>query len=316
MVRVAEVRGEDVGDATSLGRGVLRRATPADARTAADKSSKRRVFASQDAGRRASDASAASRRNDAIVGGPRRASSESKGFDSESFESEGFDSESFDEWFDEWFDEATRLAGAPSPPPLTPPPLTPPLTAPTRSARSAAERAADARAASALSASSAAPTSRPPEPDPYPCDPRPDGSPEPPRDSAGVAGAEFPAPSRVRVVRIAAGRRPPAAVAARCSAATPRRRRRIASIVKPSRRSRIPRAMSRLVLASTRRINGSALSGHRDWYAEKSARAPLEHPAIRRRPWRSSRPRRWRRRFRAPPRVSHSRITRRSHPVA
>ena len=72
--------------------------------------------------------------------------------------------------------------------------------------------------------------------------------------------------------------------------------------------------MSRLVLASTRRINGSALSGHRDWYAEKSARALLEHPAIRRdhgdhrylgvagNPF--------------PAEGIHSRITRRSHPVA
>ena len=73
--------------------------------------------------------------------------------------------------------------------------------------------------------------------------------------------------------------------------------------------------MSRLVFASTRRINGSALSGHRDWYAEKSARAPARTSgdpsatmaiiATSTASW-----------FRAPPRVSHSRITRRSHPVA
>ena len=295
-------------------------------RMATDKSSKRRVFASHDDGRRGSDASAASRRNEAIVGGPRRASASS--------ESEGFD-ERFDD--DDAAvilafavavavvvaaarereppppvaeDEATRLAGAPSPP----------LTAPTRSARSAADRAADARAASALSArrSVAAPTSRPPDPDPdpYPYDPRPDACPDPPRVSAGVVGADSPAParSRVRVVRIVAGRRPPTAVAARCSAATP-------SSVGDSRPSSSCApladscAMSRRVPASMRRVNGSAFSGHRDAYAEKSARAPdrtsgdpsatMERIADSTASW-----------LRAPPRLSHSRTTRRSQPVA
>ena len=130
----------------------------------------------------------------------------------------------------------------------------------------------------------------------------------------GRRGSSRPARSRVRVVRIAAGRRPPAAVAARCSAATPRS-------VGESRRSSSCApladscAMSRRVLASMRRINGSAFSGHRDAYAEKSARAPdrtsgdpsatMDRIADSTASW-----------LRAPPRVSHSRITRRSHPVA